>query len=368
MAKRLLTSIVSLGFVTSVLIASPAQADAANLKGAGSSFANKFITSCAVADPATAVSYNPAGSGTGRSAFANGTIDFGASDAASKHSDLTFSGNRNAWTTGKYAYIPVTSGPIAVLYTIPGLKSGDIQLDADAIARILSGKVKTWNDPVIAKLQTAAVAKKLPKNAIRVVYRSASSGTSENLTDYLRQNVPSVWTKAKNGTIASNNPAGRMPLGSIGAANSQALVATVKSTKFAIGYADLSDAVSSKVPFAKIKNANGEFLLPTTTAAAKFLETFSGNSGFNAAGSSSQAAGALTLDFKKKVAGGYNMSLVTYAIVDKGATGDKATQVEAFVKYMLNTCGPAKGAELGYAPISGALLAKANTIADGIAS
>ena len=79
MAKRLLTSIVSLGFVTSVLIASPAQADAANLKGAGSSFANKFITSCAVADPATAVAYNPAGSGTGRSAFANGTVDFGAS-------------------------------------------------------------------------------------------------------------------------------------------------------------------------------------------------------------------------------------------------------------------------------------------------
>jgi len=75
MAKRLLTSIVSLGFVTSVLIASPAQADAANLKGAGSSFANKFITSCAVADPATAVSYNPAGSGTGRTSFSNGTVD-----------------------------------------------------------------------------------------------------------------------------------------------------------------------------------------------------------------------------------------------------------------------------------------------------
>jgi phosphate transport system substrate-binding protein len=358
MAKRLLTSIVSLGFVTSVIMASPAQANEANLKGAGSSYANKFVVACAVADPTTSVAYNPAGSGTGRSSYTNGTVDFGASDAATT-SNLTFSGLRAGKET-KYSYIPVVGGPIAMLYTVPGLKTGELRLDSDAIARILSGQVKTWNDPVIAKLQTADVAKKLPKKAIRVVYRSASSGTSENLTDYLRQNVPSVWTKAKNGTIASGNPAGRMPLGSIGAANSQALVSTVKATKFAIGYADLSDAVTSKVPFATIKNANGEWVAPTATASSKFLESFSGASGFNA------STGAMTLDFKKKIAGAYNMSLVTYAIVDKGSSSAKSVQVEAFVKYMLNTCGPQKGAALGYAPISGALLTKANAIAEGI--
>lgn len=354
MAKRLLTSIVSLGFVTSVLLASPAQADSANLKGAGSSFANKFITSCAVADPATAVAYNPAGSGTGRSAFSNNTVDFGASDAASS---LTLTAGR----AGKsYSYVPVVGGPIAILYTVPGLTTGQLRLDANAIAKILSGKVKTWNDPVIANLQTSAVKSKLPSNAIRVVYRSASSGTSENLTDYLRQNVPSVWTKAKNGTIASGNPAGRMPLGSIGAANSQALVSSVKSTKYSFGYADLSDAVSSKVPFATIKNANGEWIAPTTTASSKFLESFSGKSGFNA------STGAMTLNFTKKIAGAYNMSLVTYAIVDKGSSSAKAVDVEAFVKYMLNTCGPQKGTSLGYAPITGELKTKALAIAEGI--
>jgi phosphate transport system substrate-binding protein len=75
---------------------------------------------------------------------------------------------------------------------------------------------------------------------------------------------------------------------------------------------------------------------------------------------------SMTLDFKKKIAGAYNMSLVTYAIVDKGSSSAKSVQVEAFVKYMLNTCGPQKGAALGYAPISGALLTKANAIAEGI--
>lgn len=359
MAKRLLTSIVSLGFVASVLIATPAQAET-TLKGAGSSFANKFITSCAVADPATGVAYNPAGSGTGRSSFANGTVDFGASDAASSITS-GWSGVRSGYTASNYTYVPVVGGPIAIMYQIPGITTGQLRLDANAIARILSGKVTKWNDPVIANLQIPAVKSKLPNKSIRVVFRSASSGTSENLTDYLRQNVPSVWTKAKNGTIASGNPAGRMPAGSIGAANSQALVSSVKSTQYSIGYADLSDAVTSNVPFATIRNANGEWIAPTSAAASKFLAAFSGASGINA------STGAMTLNFTRKIAGAYNLSLVTYALVDKGGSGTaKKAQVEVFVKYMLNTCGPSKAAALGYSPITGALKTKALQIAEGI--
>ena len=356
MAKRLLTSIVSLGFAASVLIATPAQAET-TLKGAGSSYANKFITTCAVNDPNTAVSYNPGGSGSGRTAFANGTVDFGASDAASTISSSSWSGTRAGYSSAKFSYIPVVGGPIAVLYNIPGIKSGEIRLDADAIALIYSGKVKTWNDPVIAKLQTAAVAKKLPKNAIRVAYRAASSGTSENFTDYLRQTAPNVWTKPKNTTIASGNPAGKMPSGSIGGANAQALVSTVKKTKFAIGYADLADASSSNVPFATVKNANGEWVAPTSESASKFLAAFSTGAGFNA------STGAVTLDFKKKIPGAYNMSLLAYAMVDIGAGTAKAPQVKAFVEYMLNTCGPQKAASIGYSPISGELKNKALAIA-----
>jgi phosphate transport system substrate-binding protein len=358
MAKRLLTSIVSLGFLSSVLLASPAQADAANLKGAGSSYANKFITTCAVNDPATAVTYNPGGSGSGRTAFANGTVDFGASDAAA--SITSWSGSRAGYTSSKFSYIPIVGGPIAVLYQIPGITTGQLRLDSLTIAKIYSGKITKWNDPAIAALQTSAVKSKLPSNPIRVVYRSASSGTSENFTDYLRQTAPSVWTKAKNTTIASGNPAGRMPAGSIGGANAQALVSSVKSTKYSIGYADLSDALSSKVPFATVKNAQGEWVAPTVAASSKFLEAFSGASGFNA------STGAVTLNYTKKIAGAYNLSLVTYALADKGSTSAKAAQVEAFVKYMINTCGPDKAASIGYSPITGNLKTKALALAEAI--
>ena len=171
MAKRLLTSIVSLGFLSSVLLASPAQADAANLKGAGSSYANKFITTCAVNDPATAVTYNPGGSGSGRTAFANGTVDFGASDAAS--SITSWSGSRAGYTSSSFSYIPIVGGPIAVLYQIPGITTGQLRLDSLTIAKIYSGKITKWNDPaIVADMKANAIwANSTKKSA----YKGASA-------------------------------------------------------------------------------------------------------------------------------------------------------------------------------------------------
>ena len=352
MPKRLLAALAAAALAVTTFLAGPAFA-ATSLKGTGSSFAYKFITSCAVKQSDYNVTYISQGSGVGRSSFGASTVDFGASDAAS-----TISTGRT------YRYIPVVGGPIAIMYNIPGVANAQLKLDAATIAKILSGKITKWNHTSIKSLQTATIKAKLPNKAIRVVYRSASSGTSENLTDYLRQNVPSIWTKAKNGTIASGNPAGRMPAGSIGAATSQALVTSVKNTAYTIGYADLSDSVDSsgkpKVAVALLKNANGEFIKPTSASASKFLQEFYGRANFNS------ATGAVTLDFTKKIAGAYNMSLLTYAIADRGASSAKAQAVEGFVKYLLNTCGPQNGKALGYAPISGTLKTKALELANAI--
>ncbi|MEN9693003.1 MAG: hypothetical protein RLZZ330_647 [Actinomycetota bacterium] len=352
MPKRLLSALAVAALALTTLFASPAFA-VTSLKGTGSSFAYKFITECSAKQNNYNVTYISQGSGVGRSSFGASTVDFGASDAAS-----TISTGRT------YRYIPVVGGPIAIMYNVPGIANAKLQLDATTLAKILSGKITKWNDAAIKKLQTATIKPKLPNKAIRVVYRSASSGTSENLTDYLRQNVPSIWTKAKNGTIASGNPAGRMPAGAIGAATSQALVTSVKNTSYTLGYADLSDSVDSKgkpkVSVAKLRNANGEYVAPSSAASSKFLQEFYGRATFNS------TTGAVTLDFTKKIAGAYNMSLLTYAIADRGASSAKAEAVEGFVKYLLNTCGPDNAKALGYAPISGQLKTKALELADAI--
>lgn len=352
MPKRLLAAFVAAAIAVTTFLAGPAFA-VTSLKGTGSSFAYKFITECSTKQNDYNITYISQGSGVGRSAFGASTVDFGASDAAS-----TISTGRT------YRYIPVVGGPIAIMYNIPGIANAKLKLDATTLAKILSGKITKWNDAAIKKLQDAAIKSKLPNKSIRVVYRSASSGTSENLTDYLRQNVPSIWTKAKNGTIASGNPAGRMPAGAIGAATSQALVTSVKNTSYTLGYADLSDSVDSKgkpkVTVAKLKNAKGEFIAPSSAAASKFLQEFYGRASFNS------STGAVTLDFTKEIAGAYQASLLTYAIADRGASSAKAEAVEGFVKYLLNTCGPNNGKSLGYAPIAGQLKTKALELADAI--
>lgn len=362
MRNRLLASIAATAVAITAAIATPAFAET-NLRGAGSSFAYKFITACAASSSDYSISYNPAGSGTGRTAFANGSISMGASDAASAITS-GWSGSRTGYVQAKWQYIPVVGGPIALLYNVPGVSSKALRLDAATVAKILSGKITKWNDAGIKALQSAAVAKKLPAKPIRVVYRSASSGTSENLTNYLRQTVPAIWTKKANGVIASGNPAGRMPAGSIGAANSQALVTNVKSTAYTFGYADFSDTVDSsgnpKVSVATLKNAKGEWIAPSSAASSKFIEVFTEARYLN------KTTGAVTFDYTKQITGAYQASLLTYAIADKGATTSASADVEGFVTYMLNTCGPDRAATLGYSPITGALKTKALTMAAAI--
>ena len=362
MRKRLLASIVAAGLTAGMMLAAPAFAAETNLKGAGSSFANKYITQCAVKNTSYSVAYGSVGSGAGRTAFANGSVAFGASDAASAIAS-GWSGTRSSYTSAndKWSYIPVVGGPIAVLYNVPGVTNGQLKLDSLTLAKILAGKVTKWNDPAIKALQDTAVKSKLPAKPIRVVYRATSSGTSENLTNYLRQTAPSVWTRPKNGTIAQGNPAGRMPAGSVGAANSQALVTSVKSMKYTIGYADLSDAVDAagkpKVTVAQLKNQVGAYVLPSSASASKFLESFFSRKYFNS------ISGAVNLDYTAKIAGAYNMSLITYAIADKG---NGSQDVENFINYLLNDCGTQFAESLGYSPITGSLKTNAQRLVDGI--
>ncbi len=358
MKSRLTAAIAALGIVVSAAIAAPAFADT-SLTGAGSSYANKFMVGCDAKTTDFTVNYASVGSGSGRSQFSAGTVDFGASDSAS--SALTLSGDRAG---GKYTYIPVVGGPIAVLYNLKsaGIKNGQLRLTPDVIARIFNGSITKWNATPIKSLQTKDIKAKLPNSPIQVVYRATSSGTSENFTNYLNQTANSSWGYAKNGLIYGDGSA-TAPAGAIGAANSQDLTTQVKSTNGRIGYADLSDAVSAAgkpiVAVAQVRNANGEWVLPTSESSSKFLQTFY-TAAFNA------KTGAVTLNYNKKIKGAYNLSLLTYLVADKGSNSAAATKTEAWAKYLLNTCGPKFAKEFGYSPISGNLKTAALALAANI--
>ena len=317
--------------VASVALVAPAANAGETITSGGSSYANSIISTCAQAYKTDTITYASVGSGTGRNNFTSGTYDFGASDAPYSATDKK---------PASFTYVPLVGGPIAVVFNVDGLKS--LNLTAKVLGGIMNGRYKTWDDEAIQALNPKA---KLPSSTINVYYRSGSSGTTQAFANYLRGNGASGYKDNGTWTTATSQSS---PVGS-SAANAQLLVAGVAATKNSIGYADLSDVASKGLNFAALRNPVGDYVLPSVKTASAFLGT-----------QKVLANGILDIDYKKAVKGGYNASLVTYALAPTASSNKaKGTAVKKFLTYIINSCAPSKAPGLNYSPLSAALKAKA---------
>ncbi len=204
------------------------------------------------------------------------------------------------------------------MFNVKGVNN--LRLDAAAVSGIFTGTIKMWNDPAIAALNPTAT---LPATPFVVMYRSSNSGTTQNFQDYLYQQAVGPWPTGNQAWAGVKTGSGQ--------STSADLVAKVKATSGGIGYADLSD-VSVKLGKVTLKNANGEFVKPSVASASKMISA-----------QTIEADGSMTINFKKKVAGAYQLSIVTYLLIP--VTGAKAPAAKAFAKYAVDTCSkkPAAG-------------------------
>jgi phosphate transport system substrate-binding protein len=326
--KRSLAGILAaVALVSTVGLTGTAASAAATLKSSGSSFANGIMQACKTNVGGADLTYNSTGSGTGRSQFAAKTTDFGMSDG------LFTAGTQPA----NFVYVPLVGGPVAVVLNVPGVKA--LNLTGDLVGKLYTGKITKWNDKQIVALNKGV---KLPALAVQPVYRSGSSGTSENFTNYLAQIAGSGWVK--NGTFASANT-----VVGTSAATSTVLVTTVKTTAGAFGYADLSDVASAGLTAAAIKNGAGQFVKPDVRTAKAFLAV-------QHVGSN----GIVTYDYKAPVRGAYPVSLISYALAYKNGN----TVVQNYLKAFVNTCAPSEAAKLSYVAIDGQLKKTALNLID----
>jgi ABC-type phosphate transport system substrate-binding protein len=164
----------------------------------------------------------------------------------------------------------------------------------------------------------------------------------------------SAWVADKVVTVTELAAGGFAPL-SASFATSQLLSAYVEDNSNVFGYFDLSDAITADVGIAALQNAAGAFVMPTASAAAKFIgaQTPSTSTAMN-------LNGTLVIDFTKVVPGAYQLSIVTYGIAPKFTGTGKSTDasklaVQDFFNYVVKTCIPAKAASLGYVALGGAL-------------
>ncbi len=299
----------------------------ATLTGAGATFPNTIYTKWFDAyakQTGVRINYQSIGSGGGIRQFTEGTVDFGATDGPMTDAQISAVG-------GNVRHVPAVLGAVVVTYNLPELGAAPLRFDGQTLADVFLGRIAKWNDSRIAALNPGV---KLPAKDIIVVHRSDGSGTSFIFTDFLAKVSP-AW-KEKVGSATSVE----WPVG-LGGKGNEGVTQQVKQSEGAIGYVELVYAISNKLPYADVKNAEGQFVKPSlksVTAAAS--ATLPPDTDFRVSITNPKGAEA------------YPISSFTWLLVQpQPRDSAKGAQIEEFIKWMLQPEAQRMAADLHYAPL-----------------
>jgi phosphate transport system substrate-binding protein len=376
MKVSLLAKSAAVALVFGLVSSTPAHA--VDLQGSGASFPALLIEACKApfaTSSGHSFTYAASGSGTGRSNSDKSIGDFWFSDAA--HTAAT--------KRASIIHAPVVAAPIGILHNLPSRNT--LSLSASTIAGIFSGTITRWNDPAIVRDNNRAydkiiyktkngavvkdskgdpiVAKKiatttrytLPDKPIKVIYRSDSSGTTENFTNYLNKSAPTIWTKAKAAVFTSSFPGninapenlGRI----VGASSSTGVSQLAGKTPYSVTFAEVNYAVANKLKVAYVINPAGNAIEPNSVNTSAFLAQAEMN-----------ANGIMSFDYATKEPGAYPLGIVSYMLADTSYSDkNKAAAVKSLATFLLSpACAKDKGAALGFSVIDGAFLKKAQDL------
>jgi phosphate transport system substrate-binding protein len=243
-----LTTLVAAGAFGALSVLSVSLAQAADITGAGSTFAAPIYTKWADSYQKSGggrINYQGIGSSGGIKQIIAKTVDFAGSDAPLKDDELA--------KDGLFQFPTVVGGVVPVV-NVPGMKPGQLVLSGPVLGDIYLGKIKKWNDPAIAALNPGL---KLPDTDIAVVRRADGSGTSFIWTHYLSQVNPDWKSKVGEGTTVN------WPTGTGGKGN-DGVAAFVQRLPGAIGYVEWAYAKQNKMNYTSLKNAAGAVVEPKT--------------------------------------------------------------------------------------------------------
>jgi phosphate transport system substrate-binding protein len=307
------------------------------LNGAGATFPYPFLNSTISAyssiKPNVEINYQPVGSGSGINSLTAKTVDFAASDAP-------LSGNQTAQLTSPSVHIPETIGAVTLAYNLPEV-SGGLHLTGDVIAKIYLGSITKWNDPAIVALNSGI---KLPDKTISTTHRSDSSGTTNVFTKYLA-NVSSTWKSQIGSGTSVQWPGGQ------GQSGNSAVASYVNSTKYAIGYVELTYALQNHMTVASIQNPSGNFIAPSLASTSTAVQAGASQGLPNGDQSWSSVSLLNTNDPQA-----YPIVSFTYLLeykelnVISGMTQAKATAIVQYMWYVVHE-GQSLAPSLSYAPL-----------------
>jgi phosphate transport system substrate-binding protein len=264
--------------------------------------------------PGIKISTASTNSGTGITDAGQGLVNIGTSDAY-----------LSASQTAQYPTlenIPTGVNAIEVVYNLPSL-TAPLNLSGTVLAQIYDGKITTWNDPAIAKLNPGV---SLPSTKIVTVHRADSSGSTVLFAQYLNTQDATDWPS----TLVASSPTWPKTSGALAETGSGAMVTGAGSTVGSIAY--IGTSYASKIKAAKLSAAavlNGAGKYTTATPASLTAAVAS----FPAA----PASGSESL-INTSAAAGYAITGYEYADVNvKQSSATEADLIQNFLYWAITT-------------------------------
>jgi phosphate transport system substrate-binding protein len=297
------------------------------LNGAGATYPyplySKWFDDYHKLNPQIQINYQSVGSGAGIGELLREMVDFGATDVPALDEQLTHS-------KPLFVYIPTVLGAIVPIYNVPGT-GREIWFTPEILAGIYMGKIVSWNDPAIAKVNRYA---NLPYLPIAVIHRAEGNAATFTFTDYLSKVSPEWREKVGKGSSVNW-------LVGLGARGNQGVAGLVRQTPGAIGYVDLLYAQQNHEMAGGVSNAAGNFVqasLHSVTEAAASVTELPPNSGISITNAPGKDA--------------YPIASFTWILVVPHRAQDrvKAQDLAAFLRWA-TIAGQLQAENLGYAPL-----------------
>ena len=289
---------------------------ASRLSGAGASFPAKIYTrwfSDLAKEGGPRVNYQAVGSGSGRKAFIDQTVNFGASDDPMKAKDI-------AKVTRGLVQIPMVGGTIAFGYNY----DCDLKLTQEQAVRVAMGKISNWKEVGC------------PAGKMTWAHRSDGSGTTKAFSNSM-QAFSKTWNLGTGKSIAW--PAG------VGGKGNAGVAGVIRNTPGAIGYVNQS-YIKGEIKAAALQNLSGEYLKPSTESGAKALNGIKLDE--NLAGKNPTP----------KAKGAYPIATLTWILAYEEGNGRNTKAIQKSLNYLLSDKAQAKAPSLGFVPLKGEILKK----------
>lgn len=312
------------GLVSTTAVASAS----ANITEAGSSLVYPLVS--VWSSKYQGVSPSAGGSGHGIQLIQQGAIDIGASDAPM--TSVQYDGDH----AGTPVQIPWALTATGVGYNIRGVGYG-LHLTGNILAKIYTGKITTWGNRAITRINKHYAKALRRAGHITPVYRSDGSGDSYVFQHFLTKAGGGAWhagyTTAWGGTtgIGENGNAG--------------VAGTVRRNSGTIGYISAAYLIQQHIHTAQIKNARGRYEYPN---ASNIADAAKSNSHITGQGPNFSGVSIVYPSRRYKTA--YPISTYSYAIVNKDDS--KRSQVQAFLTWVISTTGGQRyGGNLDFLPL-----------------